>query len=609
MLLRISLILLSLMCQNAFGKNPGISGVFLQKSISGQKTLRQHSLASDSNSIALKKSLAKRGIKFTDSLIYLKQIIPDKIKARDAKSFFTLNQELKKQAAAINSNYFLAYYYAYDGHFKKRQRKLGAAVASLIKAVDLSEKLTTDDEKVKYYTLLSQLFFELRDSKRLKYYADKRNELLKDKDGIHAIAEFDPIVSDIIGGNLEKARLMLERKETDPKMRLPVYAFSVYFYQGHTYYKLGKYELAVALFKKAEKLEHSVEAHLPRISVHRKHGLLLVLVAMKNYQQAKSLFEQSIAEISAQMDWDDRREAFEAGAKLYEALGDDKKALKYFKKFERYKDSINNLATKKLVNDIEIKYQTSLKEKAIANQKVQLVEKDNQLQTNERHIKTILSILILLILCAIIYYLVTKNKVQAIQLNQLKSQIHPHFLFNALNSLYSLSMNKSDDAPGVVIGISNILRYILYECNGSSVSLEKEMDVIKEYVKLEKMRKKDNVEVNVNIAPNLDNYMIAPLLLLPLVENAYKHGVNKLMDDAWVNIDAKVVNGRCIFKISNNKPVEEAAKHDKTRYGNIGLQNIEKRLRILYPKKHKLEILQSEDVFIVSVEVCVTAIN
>jgi sensor histidine kinase YesM len=126
--------------------------------------------------------------------------------------------------------------------------------------------------------------------------------------------------------------------------------------------------------------------------------------------------------------------------------------------------------------------------------------------------------------------------------------------------------------------------------------------VIQHFIALEKIRFKHRLEVNVNMEGDFTNRKIVPLLILPLVENAFKHGVAKLMEDAWINIDAKVKDDKFIFKISNNKPIASQSRVKDAEYGNIGLLNIKKRLSILYPKTHKLKVIDEDDVFIVLLE-------
>jgi len=189
------------------------------------------------------------------------------------------------------------------------------------------------------------------------------------------------------------------------------------------------------------------------------------------------------------------------------------------------------------------------------------------------------------------------------ELNFLKSQIHPHFLFNTLNSLYALTLNRSPQAPSVVIGLSQILRYILYECDTPTVKLSKELDIIEQYISLERLRSDADLDIHLGITGVVANQEIAPLLLLPLVENAFKHGVQETVESRWINMQLVVTGTHLSFKISNAKPKSVPSKPMVPK-GNIGLANIRKRLQLVYPNEHQLRIYdEEEDVFAVIVEI------
>ncbi len=189
------------------------------------------------------------------------------------------------------------------------------------------------------------------------------------------------------------------------------------------------------------------------------------------------------------------------------------------------------------------------------------------------------------------------------ELNFLKSQIHPHFLFNTLNSLYALTLNGSSQAPSVVIGLSQILRYILYECNTPTVKLSKELDIIERYISLERLRNDNNLDIHLGITGDVADQEIAPLLLLPLVENAFKHGIEEAVEPGWINMQLIVTGAYFSFKISNAKPKNVSAKTAVPK-GNIGLANIRKRLQLMYPNDHQLRIYDEEvDVFAVIMEI------
>ena len=194
------------------------------------------------------------------------------------------------------------------------------------------------------------------------------------------------------------------------------------------------------------------------------------------------------------------------------------------------------------------------------------------------------------------------------ELNALKGQVHPHFLFNTLNNLYALTLNRSPQAPGIVLGLSDMLRYMLYECNADTVSLKKEVLMLQHYIGLEKIRYEDRLDLNFTITGDLGNKMIAPLMLLPLVENAFKHGTSEKVGQAWINITLDVDGTKLKFKISNSKAETPGPDGDR-HHGHIGLQNLQKRLELLYPASHQLKIIDDEDVFLAILELEVSVLQ
>ena len=175
------------------------------------------------------------------------------------------------------------------------------------------------------------------------------------------------------------------------------------------------------------------------------------------------------------------------------------------------------------------------------------------------------------------------------ELKFLKSQINPHFLFNTLNNLYSLALVKSEKTPDIILKLSEILRYMLYECNVPKVSLIKEVKYIQNYLALEKLRQRDDVKIEFDIQGNISDQKISPLLFTPFLENAFKHGVNKVIEGAFVNINLRVDDNKVFFSVENIKP-EYTQEDFQKKQGGIGLANVKKRLKLLYPSKYKLDI-------------------
>ncbi|WP_118951760.1 sensor histidine kinase [Taibaiella helva] len=183
------------------------------------------------------------------------------------------------------------------------------------------------------------------------------------------------------------------------------------------------------------------------------------------------------------------------------------------------------------------------------------------------------------------------------ELMLLRSQINPHFLFNVLNSIYSLSLKKSDDAPGVILKLSDILRYMLYESRQDFVPLDKELQMLRDYIAIEHIRIARKEAISLDIAADARQEKIAPVLLIAFVENAVKHGLDSRMADAFVRISIKTEPGWLLhFECVNNYLPRNVGTHTN-KAGGIGLENVRKRLELLYPGKHRLTIDNHNAVF------------
>ena len=182
---------------------------------------------------------------------------------------------------------------------------------------------------------------------------------------------------------------------------------------------------------------------------------------------------------------------------------------------------------------------------------------------------------------------------KATELAALKNQLNPHFLFNTLNNLYALALKKSDDTTKVIQKLSNILDYILYRCNDNYVSLDKEIDLIENYLSLEKIRYADRVKIS--FSKNVTGQeKIAPLLLLTFIENAFKHGVKEEINQASIEINISKKQEQLVFTVKNSKPAGSAVSANKD---SIGLKNIKKQLELLYPKAYDLIIENTSNSF------------
>jgi two-component system LytT family sensor kinase len=187
------------------------------------------------------------------------------------------------------------------------------------------------------------------------------------------------------------------------------------------------------------------------------------------------------------------------------------------------------------------------------------------------------------------------EKLQAeTELKFLKSQINPHFLFNSLNTIYALSIKQSKQTPEVILKLSEILRYLLYEGGEPMVPLDKEINYVRNFLELEKIRYGDRVAIHFESEGDVHHKSIAPMLLLTFLENSFKHGIQTMSGKSILNIRLVCSEDDIYISIINSYKPGEKRKNSR---GGIGLENIKKRLRLMYPNRHELSIVAGEDKF------------
>ncbi|NLR93916.1 MULTISPECIES: sensor histidine kinase [Flammeovirga] len=189
-------------------------------------------------------------------------------------------------------------------------------------------------------------------------------------------------------------------------------------------------------------------------------------------------------------------------------------------------------------------------------------------------------------------HLLEKEKLQIsvqlkeLELNTLKDQIHPHFLFNTLNNIYGLALEKSDELPQILLQLSGLLDYLVYQSKEEDVDVKKELKVIQQYLELEKLRFDDKLNIETEFHVNTATIKITPFLLFPMVENAFKHGIRSNQDHSFLSIKSDYHASNFSFEVKNSKP----QKIVPPLKGGTGLINLKKRLELCYPNKHELII-------------------
>lgn len=186
------------------------------------------------------------------------------------------------------------------------------------------------------------------------------------------------------------------------------------------------------------------------------------------------------------------------------------------------------------------------------------------------------------------------------ELHFLKSQINPHFLFNTLNNIYGLSMKKADETPDVILKLSSILRYILYESNTELVSFEREKEVMQAYIDLELIRLPNLKDLNFRVESDMP-YHTPPLLWLTVLENVFKHGTRYIADSYFINFHYIIASNR--IEIFGQNQYKQTTNGEQAKAGGIGLANLRKRLELLYPGRHTIDITKDEKMYTIKVQI------
>ena len=190
-----------------------------------------------------------------------------------------------------------------------------------------------------------------------------------------------------------------------------------------------------------------------------------------------------------------------------------------------------------------------------------------------------------------------KEKVQ-IELQALKSQVNPHFFFNTLNGIYSMTLDKDARLPETVLQLSHLMRYFLYESSEETVPLEKEWQVAEDYIALQRIRSGETLHIEKQVEGEIQQQRIAPLVLITFLENAFKHGAKGNTGPSSIKLHLKVRGNLITFRIENTRGLVDAI--DPNAYKGVGLKNVQRRLELLYPGRHVLDITETSDWFIVT---------
>jgi len=188
----------------------------------------------------------------------------------------------------------------------------------------------------------------------------------------------------------------------------------------------------------------------------------------------------------------------------------------------------------------------------------------------------------------------------AAEIKLLKAQVHPHFLFNTLNNIYSFALEKSPKARELVLQLSDMLKYMINDCGNEVVPLEKELKMLNDYIGLEKVRYGKRLKTGIQVNGDYKNKSIAPLLMIPFIENSFKHGASQMLANPWIKLDISISENDLVLEVSNSRPSQATSVNKKN---GIGLQNVKKRLQLLYHSEYELNINSTAETYFVHLKI------
>ncbi|MCY1723290.1 histidine kinase [Prolixibacteraceae bacterium Z1-6] len=194
-----------------------------------------------------------------------------------------------------------------------------------------------------------------------------------------------------------------------------------------------------------------------------------------------------------------------------------------------------------------------------------------------------------------------ENEKTMAELKALKSQVNPHFLFNSLNSIYSLARKESKEVPDKIVQLSDLMRHIIYDSDVDFILLEKEVEMVRNYIELQNLRTQKENKIQFETVGEFRGKKVAPLLFLPFIENSFKHGLKSGIKNAFVKIKLQVSGKVLYFDIENSRGA--SAEPINLKYNGIGIENVKKRLELIYPDQHLLDISETDDTFKVLLQV------
>lgn len=514
------------------------------------------------------------------------------------------------------------------GGVYREMNQYDSAFTYLFKNVAIAE--TKKDEKLscEAYISVGALFLRMKKYEKADFYYQKALKLKEGSNELKTIAEINSKLGTIhvAQKKYEEAIVYLTKAEKLIEgLKEPYMLANIYGNLGRINLERGNLDKAIFYLERTEKLGSEYKSD----QILTRSYSFLSKVYLEKYKRSNSAAALNKALYYAELNFSmaDRIEDDNAKCVTAEALysihklkGNTKEALKFHEIYTALNDTLTQLENNKYVADINFKYETEKQERIIKEINLDRAMKDLALEVEKQESRSHIFIAAFIILAVILggglFFYSYKQKQQRalIQLendkliadmNFLKAQVDPHTIFNTINTIHGQLGVDVKSGKENLIKFSELMHYQLYECNDKYVDIDKEIQHLSKYIELQKLRKSGRMELEFNLGEGLNQIFVAPLLFIPLVENAFKYANTNSEGKYFIRIDLQMVNSTIKFNCVNSctKKNDTSVGSSTRRGGGIGLDNLKKRLEAVYKNKYSLTINQSVDAFYANLEI------
>ncbi len=503
-----------------------------------------------------------------------------------------------------------------------------SAFTYLFKNVELAESKKDEKLEADAYTNVGALFLRMKNYNKADFYYSKALKLKEGTKDARAIAEIYSKLGtiNVAQKKYDEALTYLSKAEKLIEgLKEPMMLANIYGNLGRIHLDKDDPDKAIAYFEKTEKLGKQFNSD----QILTRCYSFLSRAYLDKYKKDQSSSSLNKAQYYGEENYkivdrveDDNAKCVAAGSlyNIHKLKGNAKEALKYHEIYTTLNDTLTQSENNKYVADINFKYETDKQDRIIKQINLDREKKELELEVEKQRSRNNMYIALFIIVTVVLggglFFNSYKQKQQRalIQLeneklisdiNFLKAQVDPHTIFNTINTIHGQLAVDVKSGRDNLVKFSELMHYQLYECNDKLVDVEKEIQHLEKYIDLQKLRRSGKIELECSIDPNLKELFVAPLLFIPLVENAFKYVSNNTSGNYFIKIDLTRNDNKIRFTCTNSCLKKSDQPQIKRKSGGIGLDNLKKRLNATYNDKHTLVIAHGEETFTTELEIYV----